>query len=478
MTETIRRNKVLSLCVLLGLVCALILGGIRAGLEARDTRVTVIMSTNDLAKLDAVPTGVRAFDGGDTLDGAVLLTEDKNQYSYVPMEGAEYVPGNSVRCLYLYPEYAARYGSLGYDGGEEIENLLYRAVTDRNIRVIRLTPFADAETGETITDASVYEDVLGALAPRLDRQGLTLGDSFSLLPDYAPSAALSVLTAFGALCAGLLLLGAFVTASLRPWAKWIIPALALVVCAGTYAALPSLFVPLFAFGASVVYPCLALWYMTGRLSALQSGSLRHELGAFLGILAAGVGICLAGGLTVGALQSGTDYLLAAENFRGVKLSQLVPLGFGVYAVLRYLCPVREILNGKKYILALAALLLIAGGGYYILRTGNAQVSVLEQRFRNALEHLLIARPRTKEFLVAWPCIALSAILVCKGRRSYCWPFAILTSAGFASAVNTFCHSRAPLWLSLTRTVLGAIIGAALGCVLIAATYGHRKTERR
>ncbi len=476
MRETIRRNRILAVCVLLGLACALALGLVRVKMEARDSQVTVIMSTEDLAMLDRAPAGVRAFDGSNTLSGAVLLTEDKNQYSYVPMEDAAYAPGNSVRCLYLYPEYAARYGVLGYDGGEEIENLLYRAVTDRNIRVLWLTPFTDSATGETITDAAAYEAVLRALAPRLERQGLTLGDSFSLLPEYRPNGALSILAAFGAVCSGLLLLGSFVSFSPRPWARWVIPLLALAICCGVYAALPALFVPLFAFGAAAVYPCLALWYMTGRLSALQGGSLGRELGAFLGILAAGVGICLAGGLTVGALQSGTDYLLAAENFRGVKLSQLIPLGFGVYVVLRYLCPVREILRGKKFILALTALLLIVGGGYYILRTGNAQVSVLEQRLRNTLELLLIARPRTKEFLVAWPCLALSAILIWKGRRGYCWPFAILTSAGFASAVNTFCHSRAPLWLSLTRTALGALLGAAIGCVLIAATY-RRQTEK-
>ena len=475
MTEAVRRNKILAVCVMAGLVCALILGGARMAIEAADTGVSVIMSTDDLAKLSAAPEGVRAFDGGESLDGAVLLVEDRDQFSYVPMYGAEYEPGNSVRCLYLYPEYAARYGALGYSGAEEIENLLYRAVTDRNIRVIWLTPFTDAGTGEVVTDAAVYEDVLVGLAPRLARQGLTLVGGFSLLPEYEPNAALSILTAFGAVCAGLLLLGAFFTVELRSWAKFVIPAAALILCAGAYLVLHSLFVPLFAFGASVVYPCLALWYMTTRLAELRHGALRHDVGAFLGILASGVGICLAGGLTVGALQSGTDYLLAVSNFRGVKLSQLVSLAFAVYAVLRFLCPPKEILSGKKFALILAALLLICGGGYYILRTGNAQVSVFEQRFRNALEQLLIARPRTKEFLVAWPCLAIAAMLIFKDKRRWSWPFAILTSTGFASCVNTFCHSRAPLWLSLARTLLGFLIGAAVGCVLIAATY-RRKTE--
>jgi hypothetical protein len=475
MKKFYRENKYLSLFLLFGLISALILCGIRAVMEFRNTDVCIIMSTSDMAMIDGELEGVRAFDGGNILDGALLLVEDENQYSNNPIEG-NYLPDalgpnrelRQVRCFYLYPQFAARYHYLGYPGAEEIENILYRAVTDRNIRVLWLTPFVDAETGETITDAAVYNGVLENLSVRLARQGLTLGDSFSLFREYDSLTGIALFIAFGISAAGVILLGSLW--GLSPRRRKILIyvfgppfiVLALIDIWGGY----NLFVPIAAFAASVIFPCLALWYMTVNLSAVKQGRLSRELGEYARILFATFGIAAVGGLFVGGLQSSTDYLLAIENFRGVKLSQILPVGFAIYVVLKYLCPPREILAGKKFILILGALILIAGVGYYILRTGNSNVGVLEQRLRNWLEHVLIARPRTKEFLVAWPCIAVSFVLVARGKKQYAWPFAILTSAGFASVVNTFCHSRSPLWLSLTRVLTGVIIGAAIGFAII------------
>ncbi|HBR08498.1 MAG TPA: hypothetical protein DD735_06320, partial [Clostridiales bacterium] len=367
---------------------------------------------------------------------------------------------------------------LGYPGAEEIENILYRAVTDRNVRVVWITPFTDAQTGRTITDAAVYEDVVENLSARIERHGLILSSSFSAFGAYEPSPLL-IFAAYGVAAAGILLLGCFFRLS-RRW-EILLAVAGMGACAALWCAESlwgyNLFTPLLAFAASVIFPCLSLWYAYERLSALRRDTLSRTLGAYTGILLVSLGIAVAGGLFVGALQSGSDYLLAIANFRGVKLSQLLPLAFAVYAVLRFLCPPREILAGRKFILILGAFGLICGVGYYILRTGNAGVSVLEQRFRNWLELLLIARPRTKEFLVAWPCLAAAAVLVTKGKRAYSWPFAVLAASGYASAVNTFCHARSPLWLSLTRTLLGAALGAAIGLILIAITYSGPSVKK-
>ncbi|NCB50290.1 MAG: hypothetical protein EOM54_00215 [Clostridia bacterium] len=467
MKSVLKENKILAAVLLVGFLCALVLCGIRAGIEFRNTHVSVVMSTEDTVLINGTLSDIREFDGGTVLDGIQLLIEDEMQYSYVN----DYAPDNRfdnpplARCFYLYPQFAARYNYLGYPGAEEIENILYRAVTDRNIRVLWLTPFVDAETGEPITDAAVYNDVIENLSARLVRQGLVLGNSFSAVQDYEPIRVLLGFTLMGILAAGVLLLLLNLPIS-APASR----SLTVLAVAASGVGLNQDFLPFFAFAASVIFPCLALWYMTTRLEKVQNESLSRELGAYAGILFGALGIAIVGGLFVGAVQSSSEYLLAIYNFRGVKLSQILPILFAVYVVLRYLCPPREIISGKKYILILGVVVLCAGAGYYILRTGNANVSVLEQRFRNWLEHVLVVRPRTKEFLVAWPCLAISFGLVVRGKRRYAWPFAILTSVGFASVVNTFCHSRAPLWLSLTRTLLGAIIGAAIGFCIICMTY--------
>lgn len=483
MKKVFEENKTLTRFLILGFITALLFCGIRAVIEFQNADVCVVMSTDDLAQLDGVPQGVRPFDGGNVLDGALLLVEDENQYSHNPITG-NYLPDalgpdrelRQVRCFYLYPQFAARYRCLGYSGAEEIENILYRAATDRNIRVLWLTPFMDPETGEIVTDASVYSGVVQNLSVRLARQGLTLGEDFSLVKSYAPFGALMFFLAFGVANAGILLLGNLFP--LRRRAAIILYIVCGVSCLVLYSLDQflgyNLLVPMAALAASVIFPCFALLYACRGLSEVRNRSLSRELGAYAKLLFTAVGIAVAGGLFVGALQSSSDYLLAIENFRGVKLSQILPVAFAVYAVLRYLCPPREILAGKKYILLLGALILVCGVAYYIIRTGNSNVGVFEQRFRNGLEHILVARPRTKEFLVAWPCIAVAFALVARGKKQYAWPFAILSSAGFASVVNTFCHSRSPLWLSLTRTLLGAVLGSAIGFAILCLT--HKKPQ--
>lgn len=467
--------------LVVGFLCTLALCGIRMGMEARNTDVCVVMSTDDMALLDGPLDGVRPFDGGSTLDGALLLVEDENQYSHNPIT-ENYLPDalgpdrqlRQVRCFYLYPQFAARYGYLGYEGAEELENILYRAVTDRNIRVIWLTPFTDAETGAVVTNAAVYNQVLDNLGTRIARHGMTLGDRFSVFPAYDPwtggwttTVLLFGLFLFIALITGLFVYKLFpnkIAAGLLGFAVFAVMALALKSRLIFQAA---------ALGTSILFPCISLWYMSTHLARLEGGTLGRELGVYLKVLGIAFGISILGGLCVGALQSSTEFLLANENFRGVKVSQLVPVAFGVFAVLFWLCRPKEILESKRSVIVLAVLLLAAGIAYYILRTGNASVGVLEQRARNFLEHGLITRPRTKEFLAAWPCVGIAAALIFRGKRHLSWPFAILSSVGFASVVNTFCHSRAPLWLSLTRSVLGLIIGAALGCIVVCLLHKRR-----
>ncbi len=83
-------------------------------------------------------------------------------------------------------------------------------------------------------------------------------------------------------------------------------------------------------------------------------------------------------------------------------------------------------------------------------------------FRNFLEVKLIARPRNKEFLMAFPGIVLMVYLVCKKYKWSVFPLALTSLIGFTSVVNTFCHLRTPLYLSFIRTIYGGIFGLILG----------------
>ena len=93
------------------------------------------------------------------------------------------------------------------------------------------------------------------------------------------------------------------------------------------------------------------------------------------------------------------------------------------------------------------------------------VSAMESRFRAALEYWVLYRPRTKEFLVAWPAIALAFCFAARKDRLLAWMFGALGAIGFASVANTFCHIRAHFLVSVARTSLGLFIGLLIGAVL-------------
>ena len=114
------------------------------------------------------------------------------------------------------------------------------------------------------------------------------------------------------------------------------------------------------------------------------------------------------------------------------------------------------------------LILAAVGTVYILRTGDGMlsVSVGEQRVRNWLERVLLFRPRTKEFLIAYPAIAAAYCCATHRSRLTAWLFGVFGAIGFASVSNTFCHIRAHFLVSLLRTGIGLVLGLVLGAIVL------------
>lgn len=477
MTAYIKSRWPACLLLLFGFVCACMLCAQRMSIEAENSSVCVVMTRQDAETLSFVPDGIRLFDGGTSLDGAALLVEDENQYSFIPGEGTEYTPGASVRCFKLIEKYAARYASLGYDGPQDIVNLLFRAATDRNIRVLWLTPFISTQTGEVITDGAVYKQTLDSLAARISPHGLTLTDgTFSVFPEHEPNRLLMwgvILGIFGA--ADALLCELFRSRRLRA-------ALLAVFCAGTVllSARAEPFPAVPALAAACLFPCLSVCVVIARLAQPGDSSFRGRAVCFLSAVLPAFLLAAAGGLFVSALQSSDKYMLAVLNFRGVKLSQLVPLCFAAALVFLRLYGregIRDILAGRKALFVLLLAALAAVLTVFLLRTGDDVLAIgaLEWRFRNALENALIVRPRTKEFLIAWPCLALACVLASAGKKRWMWPFAIVSAVGFSSVVNTFCHSRAPIWLSLDRSLLGLALGLVICAVIVGVScILHRK----
>ena len=192
-------------------------------------------------------------------------------------------------------------------------------------------------------------------------------------------------------------------------------------------------------------------------------------------------ICLCGGIVIGALIGNTDYLLELRLFTGVKLSQLVPLVYAVFIIFKFIYhekgrtlkgDIKNIFqrfqdHGKLKVILIVLFLLVAVT-IFIMRTGDGMLSVstFEQRIRNWFENVLYARPRTKEFLIAFPACMLAVLCASKGWKNALMPLGVLFAIGFASVCNTFCHGRAEISLSLIRTLIGLGFGIIIGIITI------------
>ena len=110
--------------------------------------------------------------------------------------------------------------------------------------------------------------------------------------------------------------------------------------------------------------------------------------------------------------------------------------------------------------------ILAGLAFYLLRSGNTEISALEVALREWLDKVLIVRPRTKEFLVGHPFLILAAAVALRGQRKILVVLFGLGTIGQISMMNTFMHIRTPLLESIIRTLNGLWLGALVGLLLI------------
>ena len=144
----------------------------------------------------------------------------------------------------------------------------------------------------------------------------------------------------------------------------------------------------------------------------------------------------------------------------------------VTAVLRWNIPVWSLI-----VLAVLAL----AGYYYLARTGHetaVSVSDLEIIMRNVLEEHLLARPRTKEFLVAFPGVMLAVYCAVRRLPLGTALFGLAGTVGMTSVCNTFMHIRTPLYLGFVRTAYSLLLGIVVGVIFIACFEGLLRLTRR
>lgn len=243
--------------------------------------------------------------------------------------------------------------------------------------------------------------------------------------------------------------------------------------------------------AAIAFPSLG--FLLTNVLRQRRLPLAYALAVFAGLTL----FSLAGGLHVVALLASLPFMVKANQFAGIKVAHLLPVllvGFG-YALdtvnaasfadaRQRLCqrwkqivsyPITVGLAGA----VLASLVLLV---LVLLRTGNepgVDVSDLEMKMRLLLERYLLARPRTKEFLVGHPALLLALALSAAGIGRAVWiPLLLVGVIGQASVVNTLCHIHTPLALSVPRILLGCVLGVIIGTlVFVVIRQGTRLVRK-
>ena len=385
--------------------------------------------------------------------------------------------GNVAKCFRLIQGLSRRYRTLGYEGYEEIENILFRAVVDRGMTVLWLTPMTTPD-GVMITDPAEYAGLIRSLSSRIARAGYRYGDAVGI-PFYETQNPLLLICGVGVISAAVLLL-ALILPLRRRRLIWILFGLGMAQNLIFSVFYTQGQITLLALLAAIVFPCLSIVLLNLWPSAVDKNDCSLLL-RFPAVLLSTFLVTLWGCVYIAGIMSSSHYLIVFRMFRGVKLSQ-----FGVYLfaiVFSAVCILHQKGSSlqddlrrlaaridRRFLRKALLVMLLLGlvGTVYLLRTGDGMLktSAAELRARNFLENTLLYRPRTKEILLAWPAIAAALFFAARKSKLLSWLFHVLGGIGFASVANTFCHSRAHVFVSIYRSFLGLGIGMVLGMIVL------------
>lgn len=364
---------------------------------------------------------------------------------------------------------------------EKIVDRFALATKDRNIRMLYLNTVPRRDTGKAmITDTldnliTSLSDPNGAI-DRIKQNGFTFGqaESFKVV-DSSYQRYLKLVAVVGAVSLVALMISYFIPGlTLLAWA------LGLLGSAGLLVLKPMLFEQALALAVAISAPTVAVVLAVRNLnakgpSALKPGfkamspgkRLTHSLVLYLKTAV----ISLSAVPFVIALLNNIAYSLVLEQFRGVSLLHMAPIGLAALYVLLYRGSIAwnrtsEILR-KPITIAMVIAAGLAGivGLYYLKRTGNSGFAFpFELEFRTFLENTMGVRPRNKEFLLAHPLFILGAFLALKYRNAMF--VLIIAVIGQLSMVDTFAHIHSPVIISLIRGLLGLGLGVIVGLIAV------------
>ena len=343
-------------------------------------------------------------------------------------------------------------------------NQYLNSVIDRNARFVSVTQLslggksADRLAADTLLAVRSTVDKLSSLGYETDNCD-TVYDGYkrmTLTPNTA--AAFIAVIAVGAFAAVFEIddMRAFIAAAV----------LAALSFAVTFA-VPERLLLLYPTCAALAISCFSVSVMLYVLK-----SLRDRLGAMpltAAVTASVLAVLAVGGLVMCSLLSGLDYYFNNDIFRGIKISLYAPLlyaGAAYYVMFihkkgSFPSDVIDAMSARiRMSWAMAAVIMMAVSVIYIVRSGNvSSISTLESAMREFITEHMAARPRTKEFAAAYPCLVLF-VWYSKRWRGMLLPWGLAVGAAIlsASVTNTFCHVFTDAAIQYGRVVNGLLFG--------------------
>ena len=367
------------------------------------------------------------------------------------------------------------------------------AAHERNVRILYVRPFLSTSAGVDPIRANL--EYVGSIADELTRSGYKLGKAVPL-PSAGTPAPWFVLAALGALAAGALAAaetGGALGYAVRPaWLHAGVAAGVAITLATIMLHHVTLWRELLALLAALAFPVLAMLSFVPGARRETWPDARLGGRAALGRSLAGLWVMSAasslGGFIVGALLAEWPFMMEQRIFLGVKLLIVLPVVIvGLAVAASQAGPegvwprVREWLR-QPLRLEYGILLIVIGGAalFALGRTGNTGLPALggaEVKLRTVLERVLVARPRTKEFLVGHPAMMLAIAVAFLGARRWVLPLAMVGAVGQTNLVDSFSHIHTPLVYVIERTVYALVIGSVLGAVLVGVLLWTRRWWR-
>lgn len=357
---------------------------------------------------------------------------------------------------------------------------------ERNIRIDLLRIFEKPQGNMTLLETNMK--YFSETRDMLERSGYKIGPAGTFEPFY-PSSLLRAVVMMGVAAAVVLYLSLIAPSVKEKYLYMLLAVLVIGMAGPVLMGHGNKIRVIAALASANFFPAIAVIWQLDRIRAakadVKASLLKIIPTAMLALFASGI-ISYAGAAYLSASLADTEYLLEVNIFRGIKLTFVLPLILVAIAFLQrfdifdgkmddtdgVINQLKKILDMPVKIKTLLGLgFVLVAGIVFVARSGHTSgmpVAGAELKFRAFLEHLMWARPRSKELLIGHPGFMLAALAWWRQ-----WPTMILfvlvivATIGQGSMVETFAHMRTPIYMSFVRGLGGIGLGAIIGAVAMA-----------